>query len=177
MATRSRIHLGTRTGLSFVHKVYRTADAIEVDEVEGVDVTRRRVLLDEVLLVTYHRSYGLAFVLSFAVLVTVFTALSLLIGLTNQALGLLCFALTALPSLALLSLRLVLGVDVLTVHGRRTRAEVHFWLRKRRGREIFRQVCRDVRERQAQLARPLARPAAPSPPFPRPPDPATGPPG
>jgi hypothetical protein len=157
MAKRSRIHLGTRTGLSFVHKVYRTPDAIEVDEIEGVDVTRRRVLLEEVLLVTYHRAYGLAFVLTLAALAVVFGVLCGLIAIGDRAIALVVFALTGLPSLVLLALRLALGIDVLTIHGPRTRAQVHFWLRKGRGREVFRQVCRLARERQEQLARQAAR--------------------
>jgi hypothetical protein len=164
MALRSRVQLGSRAGLSYVHKVYRTPDAIEVDEIEGVDVTRRRVLLDEVLLVTYHRAYGLAFVLTLAVLAIMFSFLSFMIGLWDRAVGLLVFALTGLPSLLALGLRLALGIDVLTVHGRRTRAELHFWLRKGRGREVYRQVCRLARERQDQLARRLARPPRVAPP-------------
>jgi len=153
MAKRTRIHLGTRSGLSFVHKVYRTADAIEVDEIEGVDVTRRRVLLDEVLLVTYHHAYGLAFVLTMAALAVVLTGLSALVAVGDRALGLVLFVLAALPPLVLLALRLALGIDVLTVQGRRTSAEIHFWLRKGLGRETFRQVCRLARERQQRPGR------------------------
>ena len=64
MAAPRRTHLGTQTALSHVRRVYRTADAIEVDEIEGTDVTRRWVLLDEVLLITLLRAHGLAFVLT-----------------------------------------------------------------------------------------------------------------
>ena len=169
MATRGRVHLGTRTGLSFVHKVYRAADAIEVDEIEGVDVTRRRVLFEEVLLVTYHRAYGLAFVLTLTVLLTLFSTLSGLVAISDRAVGLVIFALTGLPTLVLLGLRLALGIDVLTVHGLRTRAEVHFWLRKARGREVFRQVCRVTREQQEQRKRQLARATPAAAALPRPP--------
>ncbi len=181
MAPPRRIHLGTRTGLSFVHKVYRTPHAIEVDEMEGVDVTRRRVLFDEVLLVTYHRAYGLAFVLTMTALSLVFTGLSALIALGDRTLALVFFALLGLPTLGLLALRLVLGIDVLTVHGRRTRAEAHFWLRKASGRDSYRLICRLARERQDQLARQLARArqaAAPfAPPLAGPTDPTTEPAG
>jgi hypothetical protein len=177
MARRLRVHLGTRTGLSFVHKVYRTPDAIEVDEIEGVDVTRRRVLLEEVLLVTYHRAYGLAFVLTLVALALVFSGLSALVALGDRATALVVFALTGLPTLVLLALRLALGIDVLTIHGARTRAQVHFWLRKGRGREVFRQVCRLARERQEQLARQLARAQRAATAFPQPPAAGAGPTG
>jgi len=42
-------------GLLSNTRVYRTADALEIDRVEGYDVTRRSVLFDEVLLVTITR--------------------------------------------------------------------------------------------------------------------------
>ena len=175
MPIRSRVHLGTRSGLSFVHKVYRTADAIEVEEIEGVDVTRRRVLLEEVLLVTYHRAYGLAFVLTLTVLLVVFSVLSGIVAISDRAIALVVFALTGLPTLVVLGLRLTLGIDVLTVHGLRTRAEVHFWLRKGRGRETFRQVCRLAREQQDQRKRQLARTAQAATTLPRPPAAPTDP--
>jgi hypothetical protein len=175
MPIRSRVQLGTRTGLSFVHRVYSTADAIEVDEIEGVDVTRRRVLLEEVLLVTYHRAYGLAFVLTLTVLLVVFSVVSSLVAIGDRAVALVVFALTGLPTLVLLGLRLALGIDVLTIHGLRTRAEVHFWLRKGRGREVFRRVCRLVREQQDQRKRQLARAAQAAATLPRPPAAEAGP--
>jgi len=164
MAAPRRTHLGTQTGLSHVRRVYRTADAIEVDEIEGTDVSRRRVLLDEVLLVTFHRAYGLAFILTMIALVTVFGFLSGLLLLADRTAGLVSFALTVAPPLAALVLRLALGVDVVTVFGRRTKAEIPFWFRKARGREIFRLVCRLARERQERAARelfPARRSAAP----------------
>jgi hypothetical protein len=155
MAATRRVHLGTSSGLSYVQKVYRTPDAIEVEEIEGIDVTRRRVLLEEVLLVTYHRGYGVAFVATLSALLIVFTGLSALVAMGDRALALVVFALTGLPTLLLLLLRLALGVDVLTVYGLRSRAQLYFWLRKARGREAFRQVCRLARERQDRLARQL----------------------
>ena len=155
MAPPRRTPLGTHTGLSHVRRVYRTADAIEVDEIEGTDVTRRRVLLDEVLLVTLHRTYGLAFILTMIVLLTMFGFLSGMILLADRTAGLVSLALTVAPPLAALGLRLALGVDVVTVFGRRTKAEIPFWFRKGRGREVFRLVCRLARERQERAAREL----------------------
>jgi hypothetical protein len=155
MAAPRRTHLGTETGLSHVRRVYRTADAIEVDEVEGTDVSRRRVLLDEVVLVTLHRAYGLAFVLSMIVLLTVFGFLTLILALADRTAGLVSFGLTVAPPLAALGLRLALGVDTVTVFGRRTKAEIPFWFRKARAREVFRLVCRLARDRQERAAREL----------------------
>jgi hypothetical protein len=162
-----RILLGCVNGLTSFSRVYRTTDAIEADEIEGTDVTRRRVLLEEVLLVTHHREYGTVFVVTTAALVTVFGALGAAIALSDRTAGLVLLGLTALP-LGALVLRLALGMDVVTVYGCRTRATLRFWLRKSRGHEVFRLVCRLARERQERLARDQARarPPAPAPPAP-----------
>jgi hypothetical protein len=165
MATRAprRTLLGTTSGLSSFSRVYRTADAVEVDEIEGTDVTRRRVLLEEVLLVTHHREYGTAFVLTLLAVLTVFGAMSALAAAAQISVGLVLFAFTGLPALLALALRLALGLDVVTVFGRRTRATVHFSVRKARAREVFRLVCRLARERQERLVRERARTKPPTP--------------
>ena len=163
-----RTLLGTTSGLSSFSRVYRTPDAVEVDEIEGTDVTRRRVLLEEVLLVTHHREYGTAFVATMLVVLTVFGGMSAFAAAVELSVGLVLFAATCLPVLAALALRPVLGLDVVTVYGRRTRATLHFPLRKARGHEAFRLICRLARERQERLARERARakvsavPAGPS---------------
>jgi hypothetical protein len=160
-----RTLLGTTSGLSSFSRVYRTADAVEVDEVEGTDVTRRRVLLEEVLLVTHHREYGTAFVVTMLAVLTVFGGISAIAATVDLTVGLVLFGFTGLPPLLALAFRLVLGLDVVTVFGRRTRATVHFSVRKARAREVYLLLCRMARERQARLTRERARPKeAPPPP-------------
>jgi hypothetical protein len=105
------------------------------------------------------------------VVLTVFGAMSAFTAAVAATAGLVVFALTCLPALLALALRLALGLDVVTVYGRRTRAKLHFWLRKSRGRETFRLVCRLARERQQRVARERAKAA---PPPPTPPDSARG---
>jgi hypothetical protein len=140
--------LGTRRGLLSLARVYRTADALEVDEVEGYDVARRSVLFDEVLLVSYHRELGWPLLLALAVLLSLASLVSALVALASPSAGLATFALIGLPWLALGALRLVLRVDVVTVYGVRTKATMPFWFRKRRAREVFTLVCRLAREHQ-----------------------------
>ena len=53
MAKREK--LGQRRGFGYREIVYRTADSFEIDEVEGYDITRKRVFFDDVVLVTRHR--------------------------------------------------------------------------------------------------------------------------
>ena len=134
-------------------RVFRAADAIEVEEIEGYDVVRKRVLLDEVLLVTYHRTTGWPFVVAILGLSLLFGVIGSLVAASSRTAGLAIGAAFVLPLVTLLALRLVLGVDVVTVFGKRTKAEIHFWFRKRRAREVFTLVCRLVRERQGPRPR------------------------
>jgi hypothetical protein len=166
-----RILLGKVSSLSSRQRVFRTPDAIEVEEAEGYDLTRRRVWFDEVLLVTYHREVGWAFVLAMLVFSGLFGFPGLLILATNPSAGVgVYFAIVVLPFVVALVLRLVLRLEVVTVYGRRTKAQMHFWFGKARARQVYQQVTRLARERQQRLRRPLPRRP------PRPPAPPTVPP-
>jgi hypothetical protein len=168
-----RHYLGKASAFGHTVRMFQTRDAIEVDEVEGYEVTRRRVFYDDVLLVTYHQFVGWGFVVAAGVLTLLFGAMALAIGSSEWRVGLIVFALTGLPFLIALVLRLVLKVDAVTVYGRRTKAQIHFALRKGRARTVFNQVCRAVKETQDRIARDIAprpaRPVAGPPPAPAPP--------
>jgi hypothetical protein len=156
-----RILLGKNAGLSSRQKIYRTPEYVETEEAEGYDVTRRRVWLDEVLLVTYHQEVGWAFVAVMLVMMTFFGFLGLLLMLADRWWSIGFLAVGFLPFAAALVLRLVYKVDVVTVYGRRTKAELQFWFRKARARQVHQQITRLVRERQQKLR--AARPAPPRP--------------
>ena len=166
MAAPRRILLGRGSSLSSRHRVFHTPDAIEIEEAEGYDVTRRRVWLDEVLLITYHQAVGWAFVavmLAFMGIIGIFGMIPLLVNPSAQSAGYLAGLL--LPFAILLALRLLLRVDVITVYGRRTKADMQFWFRKTQARQVYQQVCRLARERQQRLRNaPGARRPAPPPP-------------
>ena len=74
MTPAPRTKLGRNVGVMTRELIFETADAIEVDSREGYDVVRKRVLFEEVLLVTIHRAYGVAYVV-------VLLLLSLLFGI------------------------------------------------------------------------------------------------
>ncbi len=163
MATAERILLGKVSSLSSRQKVFRTADAVEVQETEGYDLTRRRVWFDEVLLVTYHREVGAAFVVTMLAFGSIFGLPGLIMLVTERSLAVaVYFAVAVLPFVLALALRLALRLDVVTVYGRRTKARVHFWFGKAKARQVYQQVTRLARERQP-------RPCAPIPPRPPPP--------
>ena len=162
-----RTFLSRRGGLSSFDTVYRTRDAIEVDELEGTDVSRRRVLFDEVLFVTLHQEFGWAFVVMILVILTITVPISLLAALADGTTGAILAFFTVLPFVALLVLRFAMRVDVVTVQGPRSRVQIPFWFRKARAREVFGIVTRMAREHQARRAK--AQGVAPTPePPPRP---------
>jgi len=152
-----RTYLGAASGFETRQRVYATRDCLEIDEIEQYDVTRRRVFYDDVLLVTYHRFRGWVFLLLTGLAALAAAALSVEIARTEARAGLVLFALFGLPFLLAFVLRATLGVDAVTVYGRRSKARLHFPFRKGRAREVLMQICRSVRQAQQRLA---ARPAA-----------------
>lgn len=163
MAGPERILLGKVSGLSSRQRVFRTPDAIEVEETEGYDLTRRRVWFDEVLLVTYHREMGWAFVVAMLAFSGIFGFPGLILLIADRSLGVaVYFALVVLPFVIALVLRLALRLDVVTVYGRRTKARVHFWFGKAKARQVYQQVTRLARERQPRPRAPVSvRPPPP----------------
>lgn len=147
--------IGKRNGVSSRQRIYQTADAIEVDELEGYDVTRRRVFFDDIVLVTYHQFLGWPFLVLMGVLLTVSTLFTLVAFGGGWGPGLVVFSISALPCLVAIILRLVLKVDAVTVYGKRTRAQIPFWFRKQQARQLYQQIGRLALEQQDRLARPV----------------------
>ena len=155
-----RTLIGKRNGVSSRQRIYRTADALEIEEVEGYDVTRRRVFFDDIVLVTYHQFLGWPFLVAMGVLLTFSVFFTVIASLGSRQSGFVVFLLSVLPCLIALGLRLVLRVDAVTVYGKRTRAQIPFWFRKQRARQVYQQICRLAREHQERVARQVAAAAA-----------------
>jgi hypothetical protein len=166
-ARERRSPLGANRGLFSNVRVYRTADAIEFDTLEGYDVVRRSVLLDEVLLVTYHRAFGWPLFVGSALAVPVLGLISAVIAIDEPRVAAGFFAVCGLPLVVVAALRLALRLDVVTVYGVRSKVSLSFWFRKRRARDVFSLVCRLARERQRQRPAPRRAPASvpPAPPL------------
>lgn len=130
--------------------VYQTADGLEVESNQQYEIIERRVLFEDVLLVTLHRYIGVAYPL----VMGLFTALFLGIGILILSINVDALAAAAVfgaigaPFLIALLLRVMFGVDVITVFGRRSKAIMRFSLRKKRAREVYGQVCAAVRNAQ-----------------------------
>ncbi len=160
-----RTLIGKRNGASSRQRIYRTADAIEIEEVEGYDVSRRRVFYDDIVLVTYHQFLGWPFLLGMSLLLIPCTLFTIAGFEVSRQAGLVVFLLSVLPCLVAIVLRLVLRVDAVTVYGKRTRAQIPFWFGKEKARQLYQQIGRLAREHQERLARQAAA-TAPRPPLP-----------
>lgn len=164
MTPRRRELLSRYADLAVRYRVYRVPGALEVDETSFVEIHRRRVFFDEVVLVTYHRfrrrlALALAGVIAagFLLLTAVIAAqgepaVAAWVGLPGAAVALTVVLLEAVPWHAV------------TVFGLRTKARIVVRFRERRARALFAALCRDVAAAQ--------RPGAPAPPAVEPPPPA-----
>lgn len=138
--------------------VYQTANGIEVDSSEQFELVRRRVFFDDVRLVTYHRIRGTAFLLTTGILALFFVGMAVIMTAVSDATWAvaLIFLAFALPFLIAFTLRLIVGVDVITVFGRRSKAVLRFSFRKERARQVYGTICAAVRN--AQRVRPATSP-------------------
>jgi hypothetical protein len=165
-----RTLLGKQSNLFSGRRVFRTGDSVEAEETEGYDLAVRRVFFDEVLLVTYHQTVGVGFVVGMLVVISLFgfMGLAMLMADTRVGIGVLLFL---VPFALALFLRLLLKLDVVTVFGLRTKAAVAFWFGKDEARRVYQQLTRLARERQQRVraAQPVRRPPPPLPNLPPPP--------
>ena len=152
--------LGTASSLMTRVRVYLSADAVEVDEIEGYTGTRRRVLLDEVLLITLDRRHRWLVVLFWASLGAVLSLPGAVFSLSmNNPDGLVISAFMGAPFFLVALVHLAAGADYVTAFGKRSTAQVAFTLRKGRARGTF-ALLRERVEQAQEAAR--ARGPAPA---------------
>ncbi|HEX3531685.1 MAG TPA: hypothetical protein VH988_31890 [Thermoanaerobaculia bacterium] len=165
--------LGTANGIAERVRVYRTAEALEIDRMEYYNIRRQRVFFDEVQLVTLHAKRGLT------VGAVAWGVLALLVGLATSGVArngtapVFSAFLAVTAALALGSLISMLApVWTVTVFGKRTRARIRFRLRGGKARRIYEEICRATAEAQEEAAlrfaaqRPQPPPLPPLPPMP-----------
>jgi hypothetical protein len=159
-----RVLLGTERGIADRCRVYRTAEALEVDVIDHYDIQRRRVFFDEVQLVTLHSRRGLWRVAAGLAL------LALAAGLLGAPMWNLALWQNIYFGAAFVLAALAIGSAltpawIVTVFGKRTRARMNFSFRSGRARRVYAEMC---------LAAATAQTAAPQEPpeqLPMPPEP------
>jgi hypothetical protein len=159
-----RTLLGTASNLATRVRVYLAEDAVEIDEIEGYSGTRKRVLFDEVLLVTLDRRRPIGSLLIWGAIALFFTSIGAFPLLVRRPVVIPPVVITILilggPFWAGFLLNLALGVDHVTVFGKRSTGQIRFLLRKRRAREVFALLTSRVRDAQG-AAVPAAQPPVP----------------
>jgi hypothetical protein len=149
MTTPVKTLIGKDNGLATRGRVYETDDAIVAETTDQYELSRKSVLFEDILLITYHREIGWAFVVVQSVVI--FFVL-LVAGITYAANGPLLsaaiIAAFAIPSIIALIVRLILKVDVISIFGRRSRAAIRFSFRKKRARELYGRLCYRTRQKQ-----------------------------
>jgi hypothetical protein len=145
-----RKRIGRNAGAMTRELIYETADAIEVESREGYEVSRKRVLYEEVLLVTIHRTIGALYVVSTALVALFFGGVALTLQVTAPVAAI-TFGILAVPFAVACIARLVFKVDFVTVFGRRSKAVMRFHFRKRRARETYGRICSRTMEVQRAM--------------------------
>ena len=152
---------------------YLTPDGLDVESTQNYEVVRRRVLFDDVHLVTLHRERGVAFLVVTGLFGAFFLGIAILIiSISTSAWpGALPFFAVGFATFLAFLIRLGLGRDVITVLGRRSKAVLRFGsFRKARAREVYGQICAAVRRGQSAVAAPSQAPPPLSPDIPMPPE-------
>lgn len=144
-------------------RVFEHPDSLEIESNEQYEVTKRRVFLDDVQLVTLHRRRGAAFLVVMGILslfANFFILLGIFIGDEAAPVMGLMFGIIAVPSTIAFLVRLIWGLDIVTVFGRRSKLTMRFRLRKEKAREMYAHVCALVAEAQRRKAEEYATEAA-----------------
>jgi hypothetical protein len=144
--------LGRNVGAMSREVVFETADAIESESREGYEVTRRRVLFEEVLLVTIHRELGTGYFVIVLLMTLILGSIAIVFQFgAHVPAAAIVFAVLAMPFLIALVIRLIWKLDIVNVFGRRSKAMMRFSIRKRRAREVYGRICSRALEVQRAM--------------------------
>lgn len=149
-AGETRKLLGKSRTLGSRAMIYQGVDALEIEVNEQYEVVEKRVLFDDVLMVTIHREKGVIYLIVSAFIALLFLGIAMMIvSISFDAWpAAIVFGAFGLPALIAFLTRLFLGVDVVTVFGRRSKTDLRFALRKQRAREVYGTICAAVRNAQ-----------------------------
>lgn len=154
----SRRRIGRWSNVATRQVVYQTDDALEVEEIDLTELTRKRVYFDDILLVTMYSRVGIAFVVTMAVFFLLFITAAALFQSERMPNAAMAFGLSSMPFLLALFARALLKQEVITVYGRRSKASLRFTFRKTYAHEKFNEICELARTSQEAVAASLPPP-------------------
>ena|ERR1700741_373401 len=151
-ANETRKLLGHSRSFGSRATIYQADDALEIEVNEQYDVVQKRVLYDDVVMVTIHREMGAAYLVVMGLIALMFLGIAaLIVSISFNAWpAAIIFAIFGLPALLAFLVRLFLRLDVVTVFGRRSKTDLRFALRKQRAREVYGTICAVVRNAHRQ---------------------------
>lgn len=135
--------------------VHQSAEGLDVLSSHAFTVHERRLLYDDVQLVTLHVDRGVAYLVTTGLFGFLFVAFAIFIVALNTQMYIVAlpFFILGLPAVVAFLVRLVTGREVVTVNGRRSKAVLRFsGLKKRQARAVYGQVCALVRRAQGPAA-------------------------
>ncbi|HEX6161079.1 MAG TPA: hypothetical protein VF111_12985, partial [Thermoanaerobaculia bacterium] len=142
--------------------VYQLPDAVEVESSQIFNVVRQRVFFDEVTMVTLHRDPTPSFLIVTGLYSLFFGMIAVILGISGSTIAAWIFGGIALPGAIAFVVRAILGVSVVTVIGKRSRAAIRYKLRQKRAREVFEELNAAVFATHQRLAREYAAMAPPA---------------
>jgi hypothetical protein len=159
---KKRERIGRWSDIATRQFIYRTDAGLEIDNVDHFEITRKRVFYDDILLVTRHRYIGPWFVVLMLLLGIGFITIGVMI---KERAAMITFAAIASPFLIVAVVRVLAGVDVVTVFGKRSRAQMRFIFRKAKARRVVEEIAAKARQAQQHLADEIraAEPPEPTP--------------
>ena len=150
MATRKA--LGRNNTIGSRERVFETDEGIEIESTDQYELSRKRVLFEDVMLVTIHRELGWAYLLTNGALTLVFLGITMMTYFaSSRDLTALFLIIFALPSTIAIIIRLAFQVNVVSIFGRRSRAKVRFNFSQQRARELYGHLCARTRQVQREI--------------------------
>jgi hypothetical protein len=127
--------------------VFHTEEGLEIETTERYEVVHRTVFFEDVLWVTLHRELGGGYLALNAAIALFFLGFGVLfVAISVKAWPVaLVFGAVGMPALIAFLLRLLYGLDVITVFSRRSKAIIRFGMKKQRAREVYGLICASVR--------------------------------
>jgi hypothetical protein len=160
----TRTLIGTNAGVVSRERVFETGEGVEVDSTDQYDLSRKRVLFEDVVLITHHREAGWGHVVGHTFVALVFLSIAAVtVSAGGGWIAASIISAFALPSIITIAIRSTIGIDVVSIYGRRSRAKLRFTFRKKRARELYGRLCHRTRQAQreveeANVAAPIAEP-------------------
>ena len=132
--------------------VFLTADCLEIEEQFSVDIVRRRIYLDDIVMVAHSRRFGWFYLVAAVMGAMLFglAALATLIAKGELAI-VVVLGVVAMLFAGVGALRLISRQDVITIFGRRKTVEIVFGFDKKQIQARFDSIVNAIREKIAAV--------------------------